>query len=179
MIIPGILISLLTFPGVIVHELAHQIFCRLTNTAVLDVCYFRIGNPSGYVIHEKPKSAGRNILIGVGPFFINTILGAVIALPAAISNFSFGGDVDAKKIFTYFLAWLGISIAIHSFPSTGDAKSMWKAIKEPGTSILTRIVGAPIIGLIYLGAAGSVFWLDLFYGVGVSYGLSRLLVSIV
>lgn len=26
MIIPGILISILTFPGVAVHELAHQIF---------------------------------------------------------------------------------------------------------------------------------------------------------
>lgn len=178
MIIPGVLISLLTFPGVIVHELAHQIFCRLTNTAVLDVCYFRLGNPSGYVLHEKPKNAGINILIGVGPFFLNSILGAIIALPAAISGFSFGSTLDTKKIFICFLAWLGISIAMHSFPSTGDAKSMWKAIKEPGTSILTRIVGTPIIGLIYLGAAGSVIWLDLVYGVGVSIGLSKLLISI-
>ena len=94
MIIPGVLISLLTFPGVIVHELAHQIFCRLTNTAVLDVCYFRLGNPSGYVLHEKPKNAGINILIGVGPFFLNSILGAIIALPAAISGFSFGSTLD-------------------------------------------------------------------------------------
>ena len=29
MIIPGVLISLITFPGVVIHELAHQIFCML------------------------------------------------------------------------------------------------------------------------------------------------------
>lgn len=42
MIIPGFLISIATFPGVIVHEAAHQLFCRLTKVAVLDVCYFRL-----------------------------------------------------------------------------------------------------------------------------------------
>ena len=56
MIIPGFLISLVTFPGVIVHELAHVVFCRLTKTPILSVCYFRLGNPAGYVIHERPSS---------------------------------------------------------------------------------------------------------------------------
>lgn len=44
--IPGQLIAALTFPGVIVHEMAHQLFCRLFRVAVLDVCYFRFG-PAG------------------------------------------------------------------------------------------------------------------------------------
>lgn len=60
MIIPGFLISIVTFPGVIVHEMAHQIFCRLCGVAVFDVCYFRFGNPSGYVVHEIPKKASSN-----------------------------------------------------------------------------------------------------------------------
>lgn len=34
MLIPGFLISLVTFPGVMVHELAHLVFCKLTNTPV-------------------------------------------------------------------------------------------------------------------------------------------------
>lgn len=54
MIIPGFLISILTFPGVIVHEIAHQLFCRICGVAVLDVCYFKAGNPAGYVVHEIP-----------------------------------------------------------------------------------------------------------------------------
>jgi hypothetical protein len=45
--IPGQLISLLSFPGIIVHEFAHLIFCRLRKVAILDVCYFRFDNPAG------------------------------------------------------------------------------------------------------------------------------------
>lgn len=71
MIIPGFLISILTFLGVIVHEIAHQLFCRICGVAVLDVCYFKAGNPAGYVVHEIPKKPSTNILIGVGPFFVN------------------------------------------------------------------------------------------------------------
>ncbi|NLK95331.1 MAG: DUF3267 domain-containing protein [Clostridiales bacterium] len=176
--IPGIVISILTFPGVIVHELAHQIFCRLFNVAVLDVCYFRFGNPTGYVIHEKPKNAATNILIGIGPFFINTIVGAIIALPASISIFKFKMGFDPSYIPEYILIWLGVSICMHAFPSTGDAKSMWKAIKDPETKIITKIIGAPIVLLIYLGAAGSVVWLDLFYGIGVCTFLPNLIVNL-
>ena len=51
-IIPGFLISLATFPGVIVHEAAHMFFCKLRHVAVFNMCFFRIGNPAGYIIHE-------------------------------------------------------------------------------------------------------------------------------
>ena len=56
-IIPGWLIALVTFPGVIVHEAAHFLFCRLRRVAVFDVCYLRFGNPAGYVIHSKQHVA--------------------------------------------------------------------------------------------------------------------------
>jgi len=52
MFIPGKVVSLLTFPGVIVHELAHKIFCEMAGVQVYEVCYFRFGNPAGYVKHE-------------------------------------------------------------------------------------------------------------------------------
>lgn len=167
MFIPGILITILTFPGVIVHELAHMIFCRLCRVAVIDVCYFRFGNPAGYVIHESPKNTYNQILIGVGPFFVNTIVGALIAMPAAIPILNFGVDLNANTLGSYFLIWVGVSIAMHSFPSTGDAKSMWTAIKSKETPILGKIFGAPIVILIYIGALGSIVWLDLIYGMAV------------
>lgn len=74
-IIPGFLISLLTFPGVMVHEFAHQLFCRIMRVPVYDVVYFQAKNP-----------------------------------------------------LTLLLGWLGVSILMHAFPSTGDAKVMVKAI---------------------------------------------------
>jgi hypothetical protein len=170
--IPGFIISLITFPGVIVHELAHQLFCRLFRVAVLDVCYFQFGNPAGFVVHETPSKHAHHILIGIGPFFVNSILGALIAFPAMIPLL-----IGQPSAFDIFLLWLGVSIAMHAFPSTGDAQSIWQAVWSPGTSWLTRIVATPLVVLIYLGALGSFFWLDVLYGVGVAFALPHLLVQ--
>ena len=41
MIIPGPIIALLTFPGVIVHEFAHKLFCDIFNVPVYYVNYFK------------------------------------------------------------------------------------------------------------------------------------------
>ena len=40
-IIPGFLISFVTFPGVIMHELGHQVACWLSKVAVFNVKYFQ------------------------------------------------------------------------------------------------------------------------------------------
>lgn len=172
--IPGVIISLLTFPGVIVHELAHQLFCRLARVAVLDVRYFRFGNPAGYVVHEPARRKGQAILIGIGPFFVNTIVGGLIALPASIPVLKF----NQGSFLDYFLVWLGVSIAMHAFPSIGDAKSIKSAVFNDETPLSTKIIAVPIVGLIYVGALGSFIWLDVLYGIGVATMFSSLFVSI-
>lgn len=170
--IPGIIISILTFPGVIVHELAHQLFCRWYKVSVFKVCYFQFGNPVGYVLHEKPRKKSQQIMISVGPFIINTILGALIAFPAAIPVFQF----DQSDPIFYVLIYLGVSIAMHSFPSTGDASVMWDSVMKEDSSLFLKIVTVPLVGLIYLGALGSFFWLDLVYGIAVAVWLPKLII---
>ena len=44
-------------------------------------------------------------------------------------------------------------------------KNIWKAVWDHDAPLLAKVVGTPLVGLIFLGAIGSVFWLDLFYGV--------------
>ena len=78
--IPGQLISILSFPGVIVHEFAHVLFCKLRNVAIFDVCYFRVGDPSGFVIHEATPNFTTTFLVSMGPFFVNTLLCLFICL---------------------------------------------------------------------------------------------------
>lgn len=170
--IPGFLISLVTFPGVIVHELAHQLFCRYYRVPVFKVVYFQLSNPAGYVIHEIPRSKLQSVMISIGPFIVNTILGALISLPAALPVFTFNtaGPLD------YLLIYLGVSIAMHAFPSRGDADNIWQAMKQEDTSLLIKIIGYPIVGLIYLGSLGSFFWLDLLYGIGVAVGVPNFLI---
>jgi hypothetical protein len=175
MFIPGILITVITFPGVIVHELAHQLFCRLYKIPVFKVVYFQAANPAGYVIHEAPENKWQQMMIGIGPFFVNTALGALIALPSSLSVMEFNHQAG---FLDYILIYLGISIAMHAFPSTGDAASIWKSIHENETPLFTKIVAYPIVGLIYLGALGSFFWLDLLYGIGVILGFPHLIINI-
>ncbi|MBX7153286.1 metalloprotease family protein [bacterium] len=172
--IPGFVVALATFPGVIVHEFAHQFFCRIRRVAVFEVVYLRIGNPVGYVVHEIPKFPLDNIWIGIGPFFVNTIIGALIAFPSSIQVIQF----HAGNFLDYFLVWLGVSVAMHAFPSTGDAKSIWESTWKSDVSWTVKAIAIPVVGLIYAGAAGSVIWLDMFYGFGVAMGIPNLLVML-
>jgi len=172
MFVPGILITIITFPGVIVHELAHQLFCRWCKVPVLEVCYFKVGNPAGYVIHEPTNRPLHSMLISIGPFFINTLLGFLIAFPASL-QYKFG---DANLL-DYMLLYLGVSVAMHAFPSTGDASVLWDSVMNKNTPLLTRILIAPVVGIIYLGAFGSFFWLDAIYGVAVAVGLPWLIIQ--
>jgi hypothetical protein len=175
MFIPGILITIVTFPGVIVHELAHQLFCRWFKVPVFKVVYFQPQNPAGYVLHETPQHKWQSIVISIGPFIVNTVIGAVVALPAAMPVFKFknAGPLD------YVLIYLGVSIAMHAFPSRGDANVIWETVKEKGTAWWIKLIGYPVVGLIYAGSIGSFFWLDLLYGIGVAVGLPDLIILLI
>jgi hypothetical protein len=160
-VIPGFIISWVTFPGVIVHEIAHQLFCRLFGVKVLHVCYFRFGNPCGFVWHAPARKHWHSVMISIGPFFVNSILGFLIGTPSFL-RLSWGG-LDPLDL---LMVWLGVSIAMHSFPSIGDANNIWDIVRSKETPWFTRLVGLPIVGILCLGAAGSVFWLDFLYGIG-------------
>lgn len=175
MFIPGIVVSIVTFPGVIVHELAHQLFCRWFKVPVFSVCYFRTQNPVGYVIHEPAEKAYQTLFISVGPFIINTLLCFIIGFSAAL-QFKF----DSANIIDYILMYLAISIGAHAFPSTGDASSLWQAVvKSKTTSWLSKTLVTPIVGFIYLGALGSFFWLDIIYAGAVAMGLPYIIIKFI
>jgi len=171
----GCLLSLLTFPGVIIHELGHLLFCRLFGISVAKVCLFRFGNPAGYVLHGEPDNAVQHLFVTFGPFFANTVLGAAIAAPVTIPL----RDIHPLLPWQYVLLWLGISIAMHAFPSTGDAASLWRGILHGRGSCLARLLAVPFVGIIYLGALGKMVWLDLLYGIGVAVVLPKLAAGLV
>jgi len=164
MFIPGILITILTFPGVIIHELGHKIFCNLMGVPVLQVKYFRFGNPAGYVIHEPAKKFSQTFMITVGPFIVNTLLSFLTFVIAVLS----GGN--------YLFLWLGASIGMHSFPSTGDAKSLWSESKRHLKHSAFALIGFPFAILIFIGSILSIFWFDLIYAAMLYFLASALFV---
>jgi len=108
--------SILTAPGVMVHELAHAFFCVISGVRIRRISLFRFDRVAGYVLHDEPKGFFSSFLISFGPLIINSYLAmwlfAKIAAPY--------GWLDL------LLLWLGFAVAMHAIPSTGDAQSLLK-----------------------------------------------------
>lgn len=153
MIIPGFIISILTFPGIIVHEFGHKLFCNISKVKVHKVCYFRFGNPAGYVVHDKPSKFSQTFFITVAPFIINSL--------AAILVFALANMFGGNKL----LLWLGISIGMHAFPSSGDAKSLWSESNRHVKNNFLAIIGYPFAIFIWIASILSVAWFDLIYAI--------------
>lgn len=141
----------LTFPGVMIHELSHQAFCRLCGLKVVKAVYFKFGNPSGYVIHEAPRNYVQSFLVAVGPIIINSIISFLLA---------YGIFLLKTNSWRLLFLWLSFSIASHAFPSGQDLKGAshdgLDSLKK-GSS-LWPILGFPFIGLMYLaGKLGLIF----------------------
>lgn len=169
--IPGEVIAILTFPGVIVHEFAHMFFCRLRKVAVLDACYFRVGNPCGYVIHEETTNFYTTFLVSMGPFFINTLFCLLICLPAYMPIKFF--EIDHPL--SYLLIWLGVSIGMHAVPSDQDASNLFEQAKTHAKKMnVLAILSFPIVGLIYVFNILRFVWADLIYGIAIGIGVPAL-----
>jgi hypothetical protein len=166
-LLPGWLIVALTFPGVIVHEAAHLLFCRLFGIAVLDVCFFRLtktrGEPSGYVVHEPFPSFTSAFFIGLGPFFVNSLLCVAFASACALTV-----RLGVEDPLAYLLGWLGISIGMHAFPSTQDLRGVL-ALAPAALRRLhpLALVAYPLCGLLSVAGALRVVWADAWYAVGI------------
>jgi hypothetical protein len=162
--IPGWLISIATFPGVIVHEAGHLLMCKLARVAVFDVCFFRVGNPAGYVIHEQSDDFRKVFLISMGPFFANTVLCVVFCSAAFVPVW----ELEVSDPLAYFFYWLGLSIGMHAFPSTTDLKHIWKlAPAETKKGSVLAMVSFPVVGLLYVLNFARVVWADLGYGIAI------------
>ena len=173
-IIPGWLIALVTFPGVIVHETAHMLFCKLRGLAILDVCFFRIGNPSGYVIHEQSDNFTSIFLVAVGPLIVNSVLCFLFCFPAFVPVKIF----EQKDLISYFLIWMGMSIGMHAFPSTGDAQVLMGSAKKAVRRMnFLAIISYPLVGLIYVVNLLRFFWADYFYGFALGFLLPELILK--
>ena len=163
MILPGVVLTGITFPGVMVHELAHELMCRVTRTKVLDVCYYRFGNPAGYVLSEKPSNVWKSLLISFVPFLLNSVAGFLLGLASA-AVYRTHGRID---VISTMLFYLGVSLAFHAFPSLQDAKAIDDELWKPQTSLVAKILCAPIVFLFAVKAVLDFVLLDMIWGLAV------------
>lgn len=156
------IVSYITFPGVVAHEYAHAWACKRLGIRIHKVCYLRLGNPLGYVLHDAPAYAVQHILVAVAPFFVSTVL----ALAASLSACALARSPlfpETRDSVTLVAAWLSFSFALHAFPSSGDADSLWDDVRSPDVSLFAKLLLVPVVGVIRLTQAGGRFWLDALY----------------
>ena len=169
--IPGQLITILTFPGVIIHEIAHRFFCDLTKVPVYEVKYFLLAEETvGYVLHGPTNNIKHQFLITIGPLIINTFLCAVFTFPFYISVF--GLKEPYQYLILLLMAWLGFSSGIHAFPSNQDLNALKKVYKKnPPQSIWLRVLITTLSGFIRTFNAVPFFFCQPIY----AYLISRIL----
>lgn len=158
----GWLISVATFPGILVHEYAHQLFCNMCRVPVFEVSYFNpFRNPMGYVLHGRPSNLSQQFWISVGPLIVNSVAclftGLLFASPVVTGLLVAWPDT--------LVWWLPVSLGMHAFPSLGDAKSLWSHVDDDRTSgYLQKLLIGPVVLILMLGTILSTFWLDVAYG---------------
>jgi hypothetical protein len=164
----GFFITILTFPGVVMHEVAHEVACHIAGVRVLKVKYFDLSfknRTAGYVEHTAPESYGAAFLICIAPIIFSNLAALALFMPAI--------RFDILPLRVLF-AWLGISCAMHAFPSTGDARNLFRCSKASLWRNPLALLGFPVVGIIYLANFLSFFWLDFFWALFILFSTSAL-----
>jgi hypothetical protein len=171
-LIPGFLISFVTFPGVMMHELGHQLACWLSKVCVFRVQYFKFdAKVAGFVEHERTDNPWKSLLITYGPFIFNTILGTILVLPLSLMWAANANRVILPlwvRPVCYIIAYFGVSCLANAFPSWKDAQNLFESVvKNKALPLLPRILVAPFVIVIGLCSAAKFFWFDFIFAFGV------------
>lgn len=143
------LLNLAMLPGVVAHELAHALACKLVGVDVHEVVLFEwsleqflANDPfTARVTHAQTRSVWKAAVVGVAPLVVNAA-GALAAFavaravllgadaPAAFRDVghavdaygaAFGGAGVLTKAVAVVAGWLGLSFGMTAVPSVNDA----------------------------------------------------------
>ena len=165
--------SIFYMPGVFIHELSHHFFCIIFGVKVFKFCYYNFKDSSGYVLHEQANHLYQNVLISTAPFFLNSLLGALISYSVIVNKLSTLGlfSLNCQDIFKIIIS---ISIGMKAIPSKGDGLSIWNCIGDSDINflfkLLAQVIVIPLLLIIFLISFSSSFLkIDLLYGICVCF----------
>lgn len=167
--IPGKIISLITFPGVIVHEIAHKFFCDLLNIPVYEASYLPFKKSSGYIKHENIVSVTKALIVTLGPLIINSILCMFLTFSASIPLFILEATL-VNPLF-YIIFWFGISIGMHALPSDIDIDSFIESVKGSKGQGIIYYISLPFCYFFRIINALRVIWADLIFAIALTWVL--------
>lgn len=161
--IPGEFIALFTFPGVVIHEISHRLLCDIFKVPVFEVNYFNMETERvGFVRHQHTDKLMHNLLIGLAPLFINTVLCMILTFPLSATMYITGEAIP--NFFNIVLWWIGFSIGVHAFPSDQDLAYVALIAQERNILVLTWICS----GIRFLNSLSQI-WINFIYALLISF----------
>lgn len=145
---------LATAPGIVLHELAHALACRLLGVRVLNVAYFRLSGRPGYVEHEAPPTWTRTAIVALAPLVANALV-AGAALQYALAFH--GGEGRGAVTAGLGLVWLSVAALVHAIPSLQDVRQVWAATLARWTRYPLVVVVAPVYAVRALGSRVGIY----------------------
>ena len=136
-----IIFSLLTAPGVVLHELGHLLFCLLAGVKVFRVKFFGFGKTAGFVEHAEPDGFIQSLFISFGPLTLNSLVSLILFSQITPPYFTW---LHALEI------WIGFASALHAIPSNGDAHTLMLISTKKIRKNPLAIAGYPFVLTIYL-----------------------------
>ena len=146
----GNLVSCLTVPGTAVHELSHQMACKVVGYTVTEVKYVVVGNPNyaGYVQYQaNAPHVLKETLVALAPapgcmltfllclFVLNTVLEPILPANQSVGAAQEPWVFHAFGIFGWLpvagLLLLGMNAMMHAIPSPQDLKNVFRKGVSP------------------------------------------------
>jgi hypothetical protein len=178
----------LTIPGVVVHELAHQFLAELFDLEIREVDY------TSHVIHEAPGSFTQAVLVSGAPLLVNTSLavGAVVVavgqVPVDVTamnlnwidpqmviqrNWSLVAGTLGRRWEGILAAYLVFALLFRAMPSTRDVENVFTAARRlfgwrrpqvlVGFLVLSPVLVPLYVGLKLANVTGTRVVVDLGY----------------
>jgi hypothetical protein len=154
-------LQVLFAPGVIVHEFAHYLTCKLLRIPVYEVRLFSFGATAGYVEHAVPKSYTKRLLVALAPFVVNL----AVATAAFWTGAQLTGPVVAVPLA------VGVVVVAHSLPSSTDARTLFPH-STLGYLYPLFLLSVPLILALLLANWLRPYGFGVVYTLGVAGGLA-------
>ena len=176
-LITGLIVAIFTFPGIILRLIVSRLLCRYLDIPFFKVTYFEPNRPIGTSVFEPPRSPWTAIVLIFGPALANTLLGFLIGAPAVFAFFTYD-ETPLLSLLDIFLVWLGVSLAVHSFPTFEHAKAIENTLQDSRNPGWVQWMGQFLSVFAYAGAVGSMFWLDVIYALVLVVGIPIILLEV-
>lgn len=131
-----VFVTLLLAPGLIAHEYAHYIACRILGVPTHRSPSVNLIGGVAYVDHARIESFGSELLVAVAPFVLNSCL--------AVLAFCFAAVLPA--VLTEIVVWIGVCLSLTAVPSDSDTARLFEAadsLSKPG-QLLAYFLVAPV-----------------------------------